>query len=183
VIGVNYYLTSDRHLDHRVELYPSKLMSAEGPFIDVESVRVRSEGITGFGPLLLEAWRRYGIPVAITEVHLGGPVHEQIRWLAEAWNGVDYARRQGADCIALTIWAMLGSFYWNALVTCENGHYEPGVFDVRSGRPLATELAEVVAQMAKGKPPSHISLKQPGWWRDDSRILFPYGTEVADVAA
>ncbi len=183
VIGVNYYLTSDRHLDHRVEIYPSSLMSAEGRFIDIESVRVRPEGITGFGALLLEAWQRYGIPVAITEVHLGGAVHEQIRWLAEAWNGVDHARRQGANCIALTVWAMLGSFYWDALVTCENGHYEPGVFDVRSGRPLATELAMVVAQMANGKPPSHISLQQPGWWRDDSRILFPYGTEVSDVAA
>ena len=183
VIGLNYYLTSDRHLDHRLEAYPSRLMSAEGQFIDVEAVRVDPDGIAGFGAVLLEAWRRYTIPVAITEVHLGGPVHEQIRWVAEAWEGVMQARRQGAECIALTIWAMLGSYYWNSLVTCENGHYEPGVFDVRSGKPLPTELAEVVAQMVKGVPPRHFCLNQRGWWRENGRILYPYGAEISDVAA
>jgi beta-glucosidase/6-phospho-beta-glucosidase/beta-galactosidase len=183
IIGVNYYLTSDRYLDHRVEMYPSRLRSAEGPFVDVETVRASPVGITGFGALLLEAWRRYEIPVAITEVHLGGPVHDQIRWLAEGRDGVKYARRNGANCIALTTWAMLGSFYWNELVTSENGHYEPGVFDVSSGRPLATELAGVVAQMAKRELPRHCALKQRGWWRDNSRILFPYGTDISDVAA
>ena len=32
VIGINYYVTSDRFIDHRVELYPADRMSAEGPF-------------------------------------------------------------------------------------------------------------------------------------------------------
>ena len=47
--------------------------------------------------MLLEAWKRYRIPVAITEVHLGGdPVDEQIRWAADAWEGVIEARADTA---------------------------------------------------------------------------------------
>jgi hypothetical protein len=71
VIGVNYYLTSDRYLDHRLAMYPADRRSAEGPVADIEAVRVRLEGIAGFEALLVDAWERYGIPVAITEVHLG----------------------------------------------------------------------------------------------------------------
>jgi beta-glucosidase/6-phospho-beta-glucosidase/beta-galactosidase len=182
IIGVNYYVTSDRYLDHRIELYPADRRSGEGPFVDVEAVRVRCQGIAGFDSLLLEAWRRYEIPVAITEVHLGGPVEEQIRWLATAWNGLLRARDQGANCIALTLWALLGSFYWNQLVSCDNGHYEPGVFDVSGGKPTRTELAGVVAQIARGEPPSHAALSRHGWWQHNSRICFPCVPEDEEAA-
>jgi beta-glucosidase/6-phospho-beta-glucosidase/beta-galactosidase len=178
IIGVNYYVTSDRYLDHRVEMYPANRRSSEGPFVDVEAVRVRRQGIAGFDSLLLETWRRYKIPVAITEVHLGGPVEEQIRWLAAAWDGLLLARERGANCIALTLWALLGSFYWNQLVSCDNGHYEPGVFDVSGGKPARTELASVVAQIASGEPPSHAALLRHGWWQHDSRICFPWTRDV-----
>lgn len=172
VIGINYYVTSDRYIDHRVDRYPADRRSAEGPFVDIEAVRVRTDGIVGVHSLLMEAWRRYQLPVAITEVHLGGHVHEQIRWLADAWKGAMRAREDGADCIALTVWALLGSFYWNQLVTCENGYYEPGAFDVSTGRPRRTELASVVAQIAAGRAPSHHALSRPGWWHHESRICF-----------
>lgn len=172
VVGLNYYLTSDRFLDHRVDLYPRRLGSAEGRFIDVEAVRVREEGIAGFGSMLTEAWQRYGIPVAITEVHLGGHVDEQIRWLAEAWNDVKRARSHGVDCPALTVWALLGSHYWNELVQRRNGHYEPGGFDVSGGVPVETQLAEVVRQIARGEQPNHPALGRVGWWRRDDRILY-----------
>lgn len=183
VIGINYYVTSDRYLDHRVELYPPDRGSAEGRFADIDAVRVRPEGIVGIESLLRHAWQRYRLPLAVTEIHLGGDVHEQIRWLADAWHGVMRARADGADCIALTIWALLGSFYWNQLVTRDNGHYEPGVFDVSSGRPRRTELASIVAQIANGRPPSHPALSTPGWWRHDSRICFRFDPEDAEVAA
>jgi dTDP-4-dehydrorhamnose reductase len=182
VLGLNYYVTSDRYIDHRVELYPEDRRSAEGPFADVEAVRIHPEEI-GVERLLCEAWRRYGIPLAVSEVHLGGPVEEQIRWVADVWNGIQRARGKGADCVAMTVWALLGSFFWNQLVTCNNGHYEPGVFDVRSGRPVATELAEVVAQMARGEPPKHAALERPGWWRHESRVCFPFCEEEQEIAA
>ena len=182
VIGINYYVTSDRYLDHQVHLYPANRRSAEGPFVDVEAVRVPAGGLTGVDALLREAWKRYGIPVAITEVHLGCSIDEQIRWLVELWEGALRVREQGVDCIALTVWALLGSFYWNQLVTRANGHYEPGVFDVRSGVPVPTQLAEVVAQIARGDAPSHPALARRGWWRDPSRTCFPCGEEMAEAA-
>lgn len=173
IIGINYYATSDRYLDHRYELYPAGYGSAEGPFLDIEAVRVKDAKTSGFGTLLEEAWSRYHIPVAITEVHLGGGVEEQIRWAAEAWRGLTQAQRSGAKCSAITFWALLGSFYWNQLVTCENGHYESGVFDVRSGKPVRTELADVVMQIARGEPPTHHSLSRPGWWQREDRAIWP----------
>ena len=179
VVGVNYYVTSDRYLDHRLHLYPEERRSAEGPYVDVEAVRVLPHGIVGVGAVLREAWQRYNIPSAITEVHLGSSVEEQIRWMAESWEAVMSARRDGVDCIAMTVWALLGSFYWNQLVTCANGHYEPGVFDVRAGEPVPTELAKVVAQMAAGKGPSHHALGQRGWWHHPNRICLPRPTDLA----
>ena len=179
VVGINYYVTSDRFLDHRLHLYPHTKRSAEGPFVDVEAVRACSDGIVGVEAVLLAAWQRYHIPVAITEVHLGCTSDEQIRWLAECWEGAMRARQKGVDCVALTIWALLGSFFWNELVTRENGHYEPGVFDLRNGTPVPTQLARVVVQIANGRSPRHKALAQPGWWRRPDRICF--GTE--DIAA
>lgn len=172
VLGINYYVTSDRYLDHRVERYPAGRMSAEGAFADVEAVRVDTEGIRGFSSMLQEAWQRYRIPMAVTEVHLGASTDEQIRWLAEAWQGVMETRRAGAECKALTAWALLGSYYWNELVTSANGHYEAGIFDVRSGTPFHTELAEIVKQIAAGQVPHHPALSRAGWWHEDARILY-----------
>lgn len=182
VIGINYYVTSDRYLDHRVSLYPRGRGSAEGKFVDVEAVRVHGEGLGGIEPLLAKAWQRYGIPVAVTEAHLGASVDEQIRWLVEIWNGANRVRDEGVDCIAVTIWALLGSFYWNQLVTCENGHYEPGAFDVRSGVPVPTELAKVITQLATGKTPHHPALRSHGWWHHENRACFPHSEEFAGAA-
>ena len=172
ILGINYYVTSDRHLDHRVHRYPVDRISAEGLFADVEAVRVEGAGIRGIAPLLIEAWQRYGIPMAITEVHLGSSTDEQIRWLVEAWEGVLQARRAGAECKAITAWALLGSYYWNELVTSANGHYEPGGFDVRSGSPSRTELADVIQQLAAGHVPHHPALTRSGWWHQDTRVLY-----------
>jgi beta-glucosidase/6-phospho-beta-glucosidase/beta-galactosidase len=181
VIGINYYLTSDRYLDHRIEMYPPDRVSAEGRFVDVEAVRVRRQAMAGFDALLLETWRRYKTPVALTEVHLGGTVEDQIRWLAAARDGLLRARERGTTCVALTVWALLGSFYWNQLVTRENGHYEPGAFDVSGGTPTRTELASVVAQLTEGEHPSHAALSRCGWWQRDNRWCFP--SEQDDVQA
>jgi beta-glucosidase/6-phospho-beta-glucosidase/beta-galactosidase len=172
IIGLNYYATSDRFIDHRVHLYPTDRRSAEGLFVDVETVRVDAAEIAGFDSILLEAWQRYRIPVAITEVHLGGHIDEQIRWAAYAWRGIGKAQRQGARCAAITFWALLGSHYWNELVTRANGHYEPGVLDVSNGSPTPTDLADVVAQISSGREPQHPSLLCEGWWTRPERHCF-----------
>jgi dTDP-4-dehydrorhamnose reductase len=172
-IGINYYLTSDRFLDHRIDHYSADRRSAEGPLVDIEAVRIRPDWTVGFGTLLHEAWDRYRIPVAITEVHLGcDDVHEQIRWAAEAWEAAQSARRVGVECQAVTFWALLGSYFWSTLCCRDNGHYEPGVFHVRNGALVPTELAKFVKRLASERLARHPSLRHQGWWRQPSRLLF-----------
>lgn len=171
VVGLNYYVTSDRFLDHRRELHPHLACCDEGPFLDLEAVRSRDEGITGFGSLLFEADARFGLPTAITEVHLGDRVEEQIRWAVEAWNGAIRAREAGVQCLAVTFWALLGSFFWSSLVTRDNGHYEPGVFDLSRGDVRETPLAQLVRQLARGEVPQHPEPGDAGWWHRPDRLL------------
>ena len=173
VIGTNYYLTSDRFLDHRVENYPDWIAggdTGDEPLVDIEAVRLRRDGIAGAGHLLTETWNRYRIPVAITECHLGGCSEEdQVRWLAEVWAGAQSARAHGADVAAVTVWSMLGSFDWCSLVTCDGGVYEPGVFDLRSGHPTPTPLAAAVQTLASGQ---RLEPEGLGWWRRPDRFTF-----------
>lgn len=184
VVGLNYYVTSDRFLDHRAHQYPIGLGSSEGPFIDVEAVRVDGLPEPDFGKPIREAWQRYGRPVALTEVHLGGQPAEQVRWLAAAYRVMQQAQQDGVHCASLTVWALLGSYFWNEMVTRENGHYEAGVFDVSSGQPLPTPLTEIVRQIAQGQAPHHPLLAEPGWWQRTERTCYPWlGAEAVERAA
>src|SRR5581483_3482106 len=172
VIGLNYYLTSDRFLDERVDRYPPSTHGGNGSiaYADVEAVRARPRGIAGHAAHLLAAWRRYGRPVAVTEVHLGGSREDQMHWIAECWRAAQCARALGADVRAITAWALLGSFNWHRLVTCDAGHYEPGVFDVRAPRPRATALAGIVSALSRGEEPAHPVLAGAPWWRRADRL-------------
>lgn len=178
VVGLNYYVTSDRFLDHRLELYPGRAGGDIGdePLVDVEAVRVRGEGILGAGAMLREAWERYGLPVAITEAHLGCTPLEQTRWLAEVWREAEAARRDGVDVCAVTVWALLGSFNWCHLCTEDAGSYEPGVFDVSSGEPEPTLLADLVFRLQRGLRIPRESTEM-GWWRRPERLTLPPWTE------
>ena len=174
ILGLNYYVTSDRFLDHRIELYPSRAGGDTGtePLVDIEAVRIRSEGISGIGEILTEAWDRYHLPLAITEVHLGSEPAEQTRWLAEAWKEAQSARQAGVDVRAITAWALLGSYNWSNLCTQDTGSYEPGVFDLSSGSPERTPLAELTSRLIRGLGPDEQSTL-PGWWRHPSRLTMP----------
>lgn len=175
LIGLNYYLTSDRFLDHRVELYPPHLRGGDTgsePLVDIEALRVHPRGIAGVETLLREAWDRYGIPVAITEAHLGGGVDDQIRWLAEVWEGAQRAQASGVDVEAVTVWALLGSWNWCNLCTTDEGIYEPGVFDLKDGKRRATPLADFVEQLASGALSQATTPQQPAWWHRPDRLGF-----------
>lgn len=175
LVGVNYYLTSDRVLDHRLERYPAHLHGGNGreAYADVEAVRVRAEGIAGHAEVLMRAWERYGLPLAITEVHLGCTREEQVRWLVEAWRGAHAARDAGADVRAVTIWAAFGSFDWSSLVTREEGTYEPGAFDVRSPTPRPTALAVTARALSSGRVKVPPVAEGRGWWRRPERLWDP----------
>lgn len=173
VIGLNYYLTSDRFLDDRVDRYPISQRGGNGrmAYADVEAVRVRARGIVGHRSHVLAAWRRYQLPVALTEVHLACTRDEHMRWLHEAWQGAHEARAQGAHVAAVTPWALLGSYDWDSLVTQSRGSYESGAFDVRAPTPRPTAIAHVIRALVKGEPHVHPALGSPGWWRRPERML------------
>ena len=173
MLGLNYYVTSDRHLDDRRARYPATTHGGNGVlrYADVEAVRAGPKGIVGHEAHLVAAWERYRLPVAITEVHLACTREEQLRWLVESWRGAHRALARGADVKAVTAWALLGSFDWDSLVTRDAGHYEPGVFDLRSPTPRPTALANAVKALASGREPQHPVLEGPGWWDRPERLI------------
>jgi dTDP-4-dehydrorhamnose reductase len=173
VLGINHYVTSERVLDEHREPYPRDRWGGNDrdAYADMEAARVRADGVGGWRVLVREAWERYGLPIALTEVHLGSSREEQLRWLLEAWTTCQSLRDEiGADIRAVTAWSLLGAFDWNHLVTCTHDFYEPGVFDLRAPAPRATALAQLVRQLARGEVPSHPVLDTPGWWRRPERL-------------
>lgn len=175
IIGINHYVTSERFLDDEVDRYPPSTHGGNGRhrYADIEAVRVRAEGLAGVGTLIQEAWRRYRLPIAITEVHLGCTREEQMRWLLEVWDAACACKAAGIDVRALTAWSLLGAYDWDSLVTRAQGHYEPGVYDVRSPLPRPTGLAGMVRALAAGQRPAHPFLASPGWWRRSVRLTYP----------
>lgn len=175
IIGLNHYVTSERFLDERTERYPTSSHGGNGKhkYADVEAVRVCAEGTAGPRTLMKETWERYGLPVAVTEVHMGCTREEQLRWLKEVWDGAVSLRHEGMDVRAVTAWSLLGAYDWNSLVTRADGHYEPGVFDLRGPRPRPTAIARMIRDLATGCEPDHPLLDTPGWWHRPERLFYP----------
>lgn len=171
VLGVNYYLTSERFLDHMVDNYPGESIGSNGvdSYVDVCAARVLPDPINGVETLLHQAWDRYGIPIAVTEVHNGSTPEEQLRWLHEVWLHAVGARRSGVDVQAITVWALLGTYDWASLVTQDSGVYEPGVFDLRGPEPRPTALARMTRDLAVDGAHDHPVIDVPGWWRRPDR--------------
>lgn len=175
LIGINHYVTSDRFLDHDLAKYPPHCHGGNGRerYADVEAARTVVEPVGEIAPLLEEAWRRYGIPVAITEAHIDATREDQLRWLAGLWTGARQARGTGADVRAVTVWSLLGSYDWNSLLTERRGYYEAGAFDVRSGRPRATALAALMRRLARGESAVALAVDGAGWWQRSRRFAAP----------
>ena len=184
VVGLNYYLTSERFLDDRLEAYPARVHGGNGrhAYADVEAVRVPIE-LAGPCRLLLEAWEWFRLPLALTEVHLGCTREEQMRWLVYVWRQAWEAKAAGADVRAVTVWSLLGAFDWDSLLTHERGSYEPGVFDLRAPAPRPTALAGIVRELTAGREPAHPVLAAPGWWQRPSRVLYPDPSEDGEEEA
>ena len=96
IIGANYYVTSERWLDHRVERYPGRVRAAARPaassstssrFASWRRPRRRSRRCCE------ETWQRYGIPMAVTEAHIDAGREDQLRWLLEIWRAAQSRAR------------------------------------------------------------------------------------------
>ena len=176
ILGINHYLTSERFLDHRLHLYPwiQPGGNRRDTYADAEAVRVkRLADDLGIGPRLREAWSRYGIPIAITEVHHGCHRDEQLRWTVETWETAKQLRDEGMDLRAVTLWSLFGNVDWRFLLTEEAGHYDTGAFDIRGSKPRPTMVAKAAKAFAGGKSFDHPVLDSPGWWRRPAR-LYPW---------
>ena len=186
LIGINHYLTGDRFLDHRLERYPDAIPGGNGriSYVDGEAIRVAGlERQCGLGPRLHEAWDRYAIPLAVTEVHHGCTREEQLRWFMEVWNTARKVRTEGVDLRAVTLWSLFGAFDWRSLMTCRDDHYDPGAFDIRGPAPRPTALAHAAAAYAAGENYHHPVLQSPGWWRRPDRFYPWCRAEEAGPAA
>jgi dTDP-4-dehydrorhamnose reductase len=179
VFGFNYYLTSERYLDERIERFPEHTHGSNGRhrYADVEVLRVGNAQPDGIYQLLKEAWKRYYQPLAVTELHLHCTREEQLRWVKNVWDAAVKLESEGVEIQAVTAWALLGSFGWNRLLTQPNGDYEPGVFDVLSGYPRATALTHMLQSLAAGKPFEHPVLSGKGWWDRDIRVLYNHSAQ------
>lgn len=177
VIGMNHYVTSDRFLDHRLERYPTYLHGGNDriAYADTEAVRAVVDWTPGWRRELVALHARYGLPVAVTECHLGCDPAQQAAWLDECWSDALAARKAGVPVEAVTVWALAGSTGWDRLLTQDGGAYEPGVLDAsRPGAP-ETPLAETVRRLASGRP-SALPRSLTGWWRRPDRLLPPLPT-------
>jgi len=175
LIGVNHYLTSNRFLDSDLDRYPPDTWGGNGRhrYADVAAVRA-VERPAAAADLLTEAWHRYRLPLAVTEVHLGCTREEQLRWLRKMWDEAGRARAAGVDVRAVTAWALLGTFDWDSLLTRVAGHYEPGAFDVRGPAPRLTALGRMIGRLAAGSEPDGLA-RARGWWERPVRFQHGHG--------
>ncbi|MDY6924749.1 MAG: glycoside hydrolase [Pseudomonadota bacterium] len=184
LVGLNHYVTSDRFLDERLDRYPARAHGGNGriAYADVEAVRVLHRQSCSWERCLGLLWDRYRIPLAVTECHLGSSPEQQRRWLDRAWAAALSARDHGVAVEAVTVWALLGSYDWDTLLTGDNGRYEPGAFDLSAGDgPQPTALAAALQGLARhgampGPEPG------PGWWDHDARLEYPPCHPAASAA-
>ena len=172
IMGFNHYVTSERYLDDNLKKYPSFAHGGNElqEYADVEAVRVKGLARLGLKNLLHEAWERFKVPMAITEVHLNCTREDQLRWFHEVWNGCAELNAEGVVVLAVTAWSIFGAYGWNSLLTSEKMEYEPGAFDLRGGSPRPTALSKLISSIGNGSfNYHHPVLDQMGWWHREIR--------------
>ena len=174
VVGINFYPTSERFLDHRLEGYAYP--PPDEGYHDLTAARVMDPPPPGLVALMRQAWDRYRLPLAVTESHLGCSREEQLRWLWQTWRTCRDLADEGVDVGAVTGWALLGNVDWNSLITLDAGHYEPGAFDVRSGEPRPTAVAHLLKAIGTRVEPdvaAFPAIAGEGWWQRGIRLEHP----------
>lgn len=174
IIGLDYYATSERYLDENLQKYPPEKHGGNyiQRYADVEAIRVRLNEPSGPQVLLLEVWKRYQIPLVLTEVHINCDDDNKIRWFGQIREACIGLIEKGVDIRALTSWALIGSYGWNRLLTAPGGDYESGAFTISNGSLEVTPLAEYLMKLSENPFYLHPAMREPGWWQEESRLLF-----------
>jgi len=164
ITGFNYYVTSERYLDENIQLYPKITYGGNADHFYADIAAVRATKPAGLKSLLTEAWDRYHLPLALTEVHMNCTREEQLRWFKEAWDHCCELKKEGVEIKAITAWSLLGAYDWDSLLTCEQRHYEAGVFDITENILRPTGLAKLIKGLAKEGNYHHPVIYEKGWW-------------------
>jgi dTDP-4-dehydrorhamnose reductase len=172
IMGLNYYITSERYLDEDLKKYPSHTYGGNEiqEYADVEAIRVNHGNPSGLKVLLEEAWNRYRLPLAVTEAHINSGREDQLRWLNEIFNSCCEGLENGINIKAITFWSLFGAYGWDKLLTSERMEYEPGAFDLRSAKPRPTAIAAFIKKIIHEKTYTHPITKQKGWWHQTNRF-------------
>ena len=173
VIGVNYYVTSERYLDQRLQHYPKTTHGGNTlhDYADVEAVRVDHKEVSGFKPIIRDVWDRYRLHIAVTESHLHCAREEQMKWFKEIYDQSTELTDEKIDILAVTNWSMLGAYGWNKLLTTENGEYETGAFDVSAGYIRPTAMATMIKTIISTGDFESPLVNSQGWWRSPLRFF------------
>lgn len=165
IAGYNYYITSERFLDTALSTHPHYAHGGNDQerYADVAAVHMVQRA--GVKALLAEAWDRYRIPLALTEVHLGCSCDEQMRWFNEIYQEASNAAAEGIDIRGVTAWALLGSFDWNSLLTRKDMVYECGAFELKAGECKETALGQLIRSIALGQSFDGFVFEEKGWWQ------------------
>lgn len=180
ILGLNYYVTSERFLDEQTNNYPvvNHGGNAKVAYADVEAVRCADVELSGPKMIFNDAWNRYQIPIAVTEVHLHCGREDQLRWINYIHRALLELEQQGIAVVGITIWSLLGSYGWSGLLTGEFGNYEAGAFDVRSGSARETAVAKMIRSLATKTLPPHPLLACKGWWLRPDRVIYGQANKI-----
>ncbi|MEP6948693.1 MAG: family 1 glycosylhydrolase [Ginsengibacter sp.] len=172
IMGFNYYVTSERFLDDDLENYPAHTYGGNEiqKYADVEAIRVNHGNPSGLKVLLEEGWKRYELPMAITEAHLNSGSEDQLRWLNEICNVCYVALENGINIKAVTFWSLFGAYGWNNLLSSERMEYEAGAFELRSATPVPTAIATFIKDITGGKKGPFAITSEEGWWHQTNRF-------------
>lgn len=170
IAGFNYYVTSERYLDEKIHLYPECTYGYNGEHWYADIAAVSSPEFHGLKIILKEAWDRYHIPTAMTEVHINCTREEQMRWFKECWDDCVELKKEGVEIKAVTVWSMLGAYDWDSLLTKNNQSYETGVFEISNNQLRATAMASLIKCLATTNSYEHPILFNKGWWHQKNQI-------------
>lgn len=149
VIAADYYMSSDRYLDSDVQRHPPESHGGNGRHVYADvALSERHDWCPRLDDALIDLWEEYGSAVAVGEVHLNGGVDAQLQWANTLWTQANRISARGIPVAGVTFWALLGAHNWSSLLRMEGDQYESGAFDLTSGTPQPTRVAEFIRTLA-----------------------------------
>lgn len=141
VFGLDYYPHSDWQLDH-------------GPTGAVR--QRRADNPTGLYNVANAYWKRYGIPLMLTETSIEGqPINREI-WLETNIDHIKRLREEGVPMLGIVWWPMIDQVDWDGALTHRVGKiHEVGLFNIKKTpdgtmNRVASPLVTIFKEMADG---------------------------------